>query len=204
MVVAMSRPRTVSDDELLAVARDLLLREGARVATGAIAAAVGLSQAAVFKRFGTKDGLIVAALAPKLPEEWLAQVQVGPGDGPVDDQLIAVLLGFHAIFAKVLPALAVMRDSGIDLHKIASKLDTPPPVRARKALTAWLAVAHAQGRLDAPEPEPIAMALLSSVQARCFMHHMMGDAAQLPPVEPYVETVVRQFWRGMAPRSEER
>lgn len=200
----MSRPRTVSDDELLAVARELLLRQGARVATGAIAAAVGLSQAAVFKRFGTKEGLIIAALAPKLPERWLAQVQVGPDEGPVEDQLIIVLIGFHAIFERVLPALSVMHDSGIDLLKIASAFETPPPVRARKALTAWLTVAHAQGRLHAPDPEPIAMALLSSVQARCFMHHVMGDAAQLTPVEPYVDTVVRQFWRGLGPRSEGR
>ena len=58
----MVRPRLFSDAEILQVARRCFLEHGPAVSTTVIASEVGLSQAALFKRFGTKQNLMLLAL----------------------------------------------------------------------------------------------------------------------------------------------
>ena len=74
----MARPRQVSDEDILTAAKEILLEHGAKASTTAIAKAVGLSQAALFKRFGTKLDLVKAALAPKTPRQWWLDAANGP------------------------------------------------------------------------------------------------------------------------------
>ena len=60
----MVRPRQFTDEQILASARKSLLEHGPGVSTAKIAKAVGMSQAALFKRFGSKEDLLIAALMP--------------------------------------------------------------------------------------------------------------------------------------------
>ncbi len=53
----MGRPRTVSDEVILEAARSVFLEHGPSASTQAIADRLSLSQAALFKRFGTKHVL---------------------------------------------------------------------------------------------------------------------------------------------------
>jgi AcrR family transcriptional regulator len=58
----MSRPRTVSDEEILAAAMTAIGRHGpARLTLAHVAQEVGLSPAALVQRFGSKAGLLRAA-----------------------------------------------------------------------------------------------------------------------------------------------
>ena len=55
----MGRPRLIEDDAILAAAREVFLARGAAATTQDVAERVGLSQAAIFKRFATKQELFL-------------------------------------------------------------------------------------------------------------------------------------------------
>ena len=75
------RPRKHSDEDILTATRQCVLDHGAQVSTELIADAAGVSQATLFKRFGTKDNLLRLALCTQIAADWLdrlnqAQLQV--------------------------------------------------------------------------------------------------------------------------------
>ena len=59
----MTRPKTISDEELLAVARKLFRTHGHAVSTRQIAEGAGISEAILYQRFGNKEHLFFAAMA---------------------------------------------------------------------------------------------------------------------------------------------
>ena len=60
----MSRHPSLSDDAILDAARRLFVEHGASLPVQTIADDVGLSEAAIYKRFATKSALMRRALAP--------------------------------------------------------------------------------------------------------------------------------------------
>jgi AcrR family transcriptional regulator len=84
----MARPRTIGDDELLAIAREVFLKHGISGATRKIAAAAGISEAAVFNRFPTQRDLLIAAM--RLPPVETGEI-LGPSTGDVTrEELVAI------------------------------------------------------------------------------------------------------------------
>lgn len=65
----MPRPKTISDEELLAAARDRFLADGVGASTRAIARDLGISEGVLFQRFESKEGLFFRAM--KLPAPQL-------------------------------------------------------------------------------------------------------------------------------------
>ena len=77
----MSRPKSSEDEQVVAAARNVFRAHGYGASTRRIAAEVGLSQPALIQRFGSKQGLFLAAMMPEpLDVEWI--VNGAPGDGP--------------------------------------------------------------------------------------------------------------------------
>src|SRR5438046_8203043 len=104
----MGRHKTISDDEVLRVARDVFREHGHTASTRVIAEAAGISEAVLYQRFGSKNELFFAAMRPGGPD--LAEL-LGPPEPPEDAraylQATVVRMGRH--FARVLPlALQVM------------------------------------------------------------------------------------------------
>jgi AcrR family transcriptional regulator len=64
----MTRPKTISDEDLLAVARRLFRAHGHAVSTRQVAESAGISEAILYQRFGNKDELFFAAMAPGAPD----------------------------------------------------------------------------------------------------------------------------------------
>ena len=77
----MTRPKTISDEDLLAVARKIFREEGRTASTRAIAREAGISEGILYQRFGSKEGLFFAAMAPHAPD---IDALLGP-DPPEDD-----------------------------------------------------------------------------------------------------------------------
>ena len=107
----MARPRQVSDVQILEAARACFLEHGASVSTTVIAKRLGVSQAALFKRFGTKEDLLVAALRPG-PEmvrellDWLAE---GPDERPIPEQLLDLGVRVRSFFGRLLCRIRWMK-----------------------------------------------------------------------------------------------
>ncbi|MCX4247907.1 TetR/AcrR family transcriptional regulator [Paraliomyxa miuraensis] len=196
------RPRQFTDDELLQTARRCFLEHGPGVSTNAIAEELGVSQAALFKRFKTKQDLMVEALAPGAQPPWIAEVEAGPDDSPVPEQLHRVVKRIDAFFEQMLPGIAMLRAAGIEPEVMLRHHEVPPPVRAHRTLSAWLRRLHEQGRANVPHPQSTAMAFLGAIHARHMLCHMLREHA--PKTEPeFLQNLVDVFWAGIAPAPQE-
>jgi AcrR family transcriptional regulator len=104
----MGRHKTISDDEVLGIARDIFRKHGHTATTRAIADAAGVSEAILYQRFGSKDALFFAAMHPSGPD---IEEILGPKDPPADAHayLRTVVVRIGKYFGEVIPlALRVM------------------------------------------------------------------------------------------------
>jgi AcrR family transcriptional regulator len=110
----MGRRKTIADDEVLRVARDVFRRQGHTATTREIAEAAGISEAVLYQRFGSKDELFFAAMHPRGPDvERLLGPKAPPGDALAYLHAAVVRLGEY--FADAIPlALRVMMHPSFD------------------------------------------------------------------------------------------
>src|SRR4051812_8506235 len=104
----MARPRTVTDEAILAAARRCFLDRGASISAAEIARELGVTHTTVFNRFRTKEALLIAALGPPEVLPWAAALDAGPDGRPVREQLeeIGGLIGDY--FAQIARGLSVL------------------------------------------------------------------------------------------------
>ncbi len=200
----MVRPRQFTDEQILESARASLLEHGPAVSTSAIAKAVGMSQAALFKRFGSKEELIIAALMPPRIPEWVGMVTRGPDERDIREQLLEIAAAIQGFFETHGPAMAILRASKISEQQVFARFDgPPPPVVSRRAVAEWFRRARDAGRIRDIDPDSVALMLLGSLIARMFFNHIFGErfspASDVSSGPDYVATVVESLWRGIAP-----
>lgn len=198
----MARPRQVTDAEILSTARDCFLQYGASVSVETIAERLGISQPALFRRFGTKQQLLVQALAPPEVPPWIELLADGPDQRPFCDQLIELAEHIALFFDRMVPAMSVLRCSGIEPETLLQRYAVPPPLRAKHAVTEWLQRARDAGLIRRCAPEVAARALLGALQARSFYAHVLD---QHPDDNPQgdAQAVVNLLWDGLAPAETE-
>lgn len=199
----MARPRRHTDDELLDVARAVFLEHGPSASLQRVAEQVGMSQPALFKRFGTKEAFLVRALAPSAQLPWVERLHAGPDERPLPEQLTEICLGAMEFFAVSIPCVMTLRASGIDLA--ALHLDEGPtsPLRMRQALHAFFAAARDRGLLRAVPPERIDLVLVGSLQSRALAAHVMGERLGRAEIEAHAAAVVDLLWNGLRPPTKE-
>jgi len=104
----MGRPKLIDDEKVLAIAREVFVREGAFGSTREIATRSGLSEAALFKRFSTKADLFVAAMAPPVIDiDQIVKGAQALGDAKRGVALLAmsVLDYFRSALPVIIPLL---------------------------------------------------------------------------------------------------
>jgi AcrR family transcriptional regulator len=110
----MGRNRTISDEAILAAAREVFRRHGHTASTRQIAESAGISEAVLYQRFGSKEELFFASLRTTGPD---VNALLGPSD-PAGEPLeylrgVAVRIGRH--LAEVIPlALRMMTHPAFD------------------------------------------------------------------------------------------
>lgn len=199
----MARPRTKSDGEILEAARTCFLEHGPAVSTTLIADSVGLSQSALFKRFGSKQELMLQALMPPAEPAWLDTVRDGPDGRPIPDQLLEIGLAAADFFAHMTPAMMTLKASGLDERVILCRYEVPPPARALQLLTAWLQAAMDQGRIRPVSALDLAMSFMGLIHGRSFLQHIAGDWLPFRPVEESIRQHVDVLWRGLSPEEDQ-
>ena len=195
----MARPRQVSDEEILDTARACFLEHGTTVSTAHIAGEVGLSQAALFKRFQTKENLILQALRPPEHALWMSEVGEGPDDGPVPPQLQAIGRNMLGFLRDLMPRILLLKASGIDPEVMVRTFKVPPPVRAHQALTRWFELGQQSGRVRCADPHAAALQFMGAMHVRAYFCHMFGMDADVEQDAAYVANFVDGFWNGLAP-----
>jgi len=195
--VSIARPRQFTDEDILDATQACILEHGPSVSTNMIAERMGMSQAALFKRFGTKEKLIVAALSRPLTRLPLADALAsGPTKAPIEEQLVLMGMGILFIMRKVVPCMAMLHASGIDPKENLSHQDAPP-MRARKMLTSWFQAAMDQGRIRRLNPHIMAVGFLGNLIVRPFREVILGDNDLTCSDEVYVRQLVDQLCSGI-------
>jgi AcrR family transcriptional regulator len=195
----MVRPRQFKDEDILAVARACFIEHGPAVPTTLIAESAGVSQATLFKRFGTKQELMRESLRPRVAPQLLAQLADGPDERPIPDQLLALVTGLTAMFEALLPCVMTLWAAGEHPGTVMGVGGDALPVKARRALTQFLHIAQSQRRMAGGDPEAMAMVLIGSAKELAFQRNMFPESAPTLTSEAYGSALVESFWLGCAP-----
>ena len=195
------RPKKYSDEDLLSLTRTCLLREGGHISTQVIADELGVSQAMLFKRFGTKNKLLCSALSPSNRiRSLLAVLAAEPSSDPVLKQLserCRVVLEFYNF---MVPGWTILHALGLKTTNHCN--EERPPVQARKAMTKWVAALQQRGRIRTCYAESTALALIGSMQHRAFRRHILNDLTMQESDSNFIQSTVELFWLGLMPRGE--
>jgi AcrR family transcriptional regulator len=193
----MGRHKTISDDEVLGIARDLFRARGHTATTRQIAEAAGISEGVLYQRFGSKDDLFFAAMHPRGPD---IEELLGSKD-PIDDAhayLRAVVVRIGKYFAGVIPlALRVMTHPSFDPASLARAQPNAAAV-LRAGLTERLEVLARRKRIVTPSEAGTARLLVSL--AHDWALGLVLSPASSPQRAPELKEMVDVIWEGLRAR----
>jgi len=197
----MPRPRLVSDEEIRTAVRKGVLEQGPQVSLDLIAERLGVTTPALFKRFGSRNALLLEAL--KFPEhpEFIALLQKGPDPSqPFDTQLHAIVDAHMRFLDECWPCMAALRESGIPKEQLKELFGKGPLLQAVKLFSSWLDQAKKLGLADVPNSEQLAMAVFGAGHMPIMMRHMSKLMGGTPPsIDGYSKMISKLISRGVAP-----
>lgn len=198
----MPRPRQISDEAILEAARRCFCDHGPGCPTSVIADTLGVTQPALFRRFGSKEQLLVAALRPPAVPAWVQVVQAGPDERSAEQQLQEIATLATRFLREFIPCISVLRASGMSEQQLmASFGDRPPPVVARDALTEWFRRAQERGLVRAVDPHGAATVFLGALHLRPFLSHLSNNKATSPLEDPeYIDSLIELLCNGLLPK----
>jgi AcrR family transcriptional regulator len=199
----MARPQRITDEQILAAAREVFLRRGIQATTADVARRARVAEGSIFNRFRTKQQLFRAAMRPELADPpWLASLTRRAGKGDVREILIDVGHEILAFFRRLMPLMMMSwsnRGRGLpdDL-----KAPDSPPLRALKRLAGFFEAEMRAGRIRRHDPEILARAYLGSLQNYVVFELLLKARDELPlPSETYLRGLVALLWEGASPRT---
>ncbi len=164
----MSRPRTITDRELLAAARKVFLRDGVQAPVASVATELGLSVGALFFRMKSKEQLLTRALLPPFPPVEVKLLEEEPPSGRGSRQrLVHLLTGLCEYLPEALPGFFLLHTAGV-LPMQKDRADTIDVVM-RNALATWLKRAKVLKIIAVANPGAAADAIIGAMEAR-FLH----------------------------------
>jgi AcrR family transcriptional regulator len=191
----MGRPQTISNDDMLAAARTVFLKDGVGGSTREIARRAGISEAALFKRFSTKAQLFMAAMAPPAPaiEAIVAKAAKAPSARQgLEEVALGILAYFRTAIPMILPLVAH------PTFAAAENFATSPATTLLNALTAYLRDEDARGRLHVDDPMPPAALLVSALHSIALFEIMGFHGGAVPKAG--VRALVDALWHGLEPK----
>jgi AcrR family transcriptional regulator len=191
----MGRQKTITDDEVLRIARNIFREQGHTATTREIAQAAGISEAILYQRFGSKDEVFFAAMHPRGPD--LEQL-LGPKD-PGEDALAylhAVVVRLGEQFAEVIPlALHVMTHPSSDPTRLA-RANPGGPAALVEGLVERLVALARRGELAMPSAAVTARLVVSLAHDWALRRVHGASARGVRELKEMVDVV----WEGLRPR----
>ncbi len=185
---------------MISAARAVFLEQGGGASTKAIAERLGVSQAALFKRFGTKKDLMIAALAPPAVPPFVPILEAGPDpDRPMDEQLAEIALVVVRFFTEMVPCVMVLNTSGMDPRTLLEAHEVPPPIKAQRAVSSWVRKAIDLGLARECDPDAVSFAVLGILHLRVFLSTLTRQPPTEADLKAHVDRAIDVLWRGIAP-----
>lgn len=197
----MSRPRTVSDAQVLEAARRCFVEQGPQCPISKVASLVGVSPPALFKRFGSKRALLLAALMPTEPPRWVTQLAEGPDERSLVEQIREVADRALRFFDEIAPVLATLRSAGIEPREIMQRFQEPPPVLAIAGLAGWLERCHKRGLVRAVDFRLTALSFVGAMHSKGFLTYALGATPAGAERDTYAAAVADLYTQALENRS---
>lgn len=193
----MPRNKTISDDDILAVARSLFLKEGTRASTRTLAKQACISEAVIYQRFGTKEDLFFAAMVP--PQAQLkAMFDARPGQHSVTVNLILISSQIVAYFCEIMPVfLILISHPSFNMQTFLQK-HRMPAMQIERELLAYLSAEAVLGRIRTDGIDATTKILIS------HLHHLalsktIGIQGSVD-TQQAISDVIDLLWQGLDPR----
>jgi AcrR family transcriptional regulator len=158
----MSRPRRYTDEEILKVAAEVFLEQGASATTALIARRAGVSEGILFKRFKTKEALFEAALVSDTESDhWRQELIDSAGRNTPHLNLKNAILALFTKLEKLIPKLKILEGRGH--HRPPPLNAKAPPLEDAAAIAAYLKKEIKIGRLALDRPDLHAHEIVGAV-----------------------------------------
>lgn len=193
----MSRPPSITDDEILAAARAVFLDKGITATVDEVAARCHVGEATVFRRFPTKQALFLAAMDTAAEPPWVQILQNRARGEDTRTTLTELANGILTFGRKMIP-LILMKMSNPAFGERG-----PPAARLLRtiqALTDFFEIEIEAGRILAHDPRVAARIWIASLQ-HFVMFEVFTKSVDTLSTEVFVEGLVDMF---VAPRPRRR
>jgi AcrR family transcriptional regulator len=203
----MARPPKITNEEIITVARQVFLENGAGASTLVIAERAGISEAAIFKRFGTKQALFLAAMGISDRHPWVSVLSKGTPTPAIRTDLIEICTQILEVYQEVMPRVMMMMNQG--KMSFPPLIGEPPPIRDAKLLAGYLERAIAKGYIKSCHATTVAHAIVGGINSYVTLQNMTRlpfcapSSLQIESVEPalFIQNLIDMVWVGIAPDS---
>ena len=193
----MGRKRTISDDDLLAAARDTFVKEGFAASTREIARSAGVSEGLIFQRFQTKEDLFFAAMIP--PPGDLNRL-LNHSHAKRRALLEKITFAMIDYFRETLPVLLpLMSHPSFRFEEFAKRHPDSPMFLLRRQLVEFLVREQQAGGLGAVDPGAAALLIWSMAHSIPFFERLGAHGGKFDP--KLVRAMVRALWDGLDPEN---
>lgn len=193
----MGRRKIIEDEQLLAKARDIFMREGISVGSRQIAHEIGISSSVLFQRFGSKEELFFAAMTPPAPDMATLLANDDPAATP-QVRLERIAAGLLEYFRQLGPVLAALSThpafhypTFVQRHPAAS-LET-----LIGGLMTVMTDQHRGGEIDCPDAGPVVLNLVAVAYALAMFERMGVHDGQFD--HDMVRALAQVLWHGIVP-----
>jgi AcrR family transcriptional regulator len=192
----MARTRTITDEEILSHARALFRSQGHDVSTRQIADSAGISEGVLYQRFGNKNDLFFAAMAPGAPDVNDVLGPETPAEEP-KDYLRGVVVRMADYFGEVLPlAIRLITHPSFDRNHLST--GQPAALKLQQGLAERLACFEKEKKMRKSTAGPAAQLLVRLAHDWALARVMSGRNSPKRATE--LESIVELVWHGAAPR----
>jgi len=196
----MGRKKTISDADLLAVAREVFVKEGFAASTKEIARRAAVSEGVLYQRFATKDELFFAAMIP--PPADLGRIFRQPGrkGRKLIEELTLAMLEFSRQALPVM--LPLMMHPGFRLEDLAGRHPESPIFVLRREIGPFLQREREAGRLGPVDMRGASLLVWSLAQSLAFFEKLGAHHGKFEP--EIVQSAIDCIWTGLAPKPRRR
>jgi AcrR family transcriptional regulator len=192
----MARTKTISDQELLAVARTVFVEIGFAASSKEIARRAGVSEGVLFQRFSTKEDLFFAAMIPP-PVDLSALFEHSNIEGLA--LLEKITLSMVGYFQSTLPVLLpLMSHPSFRFEEFARRQPDAALVTLRRELMQFMIQQKRDGRIGTVDPGAAALVIWSIANTVAFFEQLGAHDGKMP--ESIVRAAVECLWTGMKPK----
>ena len=192
----MARTKTISDSDVLEVARSVFVEVGFAASSKEIARRAGVSEGVLFQRFSTKEELFFAAMTP--PPVDLSDIFENPTVQEGQLLLEKITFAMTAYFRTLMPVLIqLMSHPSFRFEDFARRQPDSPLVTLRRQLMEFMLREKHAGRIGSVDPGAAALVVWSTAHTVAFFERLGAHDGEMPA--SIVRAAVQCLWTGMKP-----